>query len=133
MLGAVLIGAAVHLITIPIWGALSDRWPPRSTCSARQGWDLGLRLHRAGRTRSFPMLVLAVVGGLLFHGAMYGPQAAFLFELFGTKVRYSGVSIGYQLASILAGGLAPLLAVWLYTTFDSGYAVSWYVAASAGW
>ena len=53
--------------------------------------------------------MLAVVGGLLFHGAMYGPQAAFLSELFGTKVRYSGVSIGYQLASIVAGGLAPLV------------------------
>ena len=48
--------------------------------------------------------MLAVVVGLLFHGAMYGPQAAFLSELFGTKVRYSGVSIGYQLASIVAGG-----------------------------
>jgi MFS family permease len=82
-------------------------------------------------TKSFALIVVAVVGGLLFHGAMYGPQAAFLSELFGTKVRYSGVSIGYQLASIFAGGLAPLLAVWLYTTFDSGYAVSWYVAASA--
>ena len=47
---------------------------------------------------------------------MYGPQAAFFSELFGTKVRYSGVSIGYQLASILAGGLAPLIAVELLKT-----------------
>ena len=54
--------------------------------------------------------MLAIVVGLLFHGAMYGPQAAFLSELFGTKVRYSGVSIGYQLASIVAGGLAPIIA-----------------------
>ena len=44
---------------------------------------------------------------------MYGPQAAFFSELFGTTVRYSGVSIGYQLASILAGGLAPIIAVAL--------------------
>jgi hypothetical protein len=62
---------------------------------------------------------------------MYGPQAAFLSELFGTKVRYSGVSIGYQLASVVAGGLAPTVAVALYTSFDSGYAVSVYVALSA--
>ena len=54
-------------------------------------------------------------------------DAAFLSELFGTKVRYSGVSIGYQLPSILAGGIAPLVAVYLYTRFDSGYAVSVYV------
>jgi hypothetical protein len=72
-----------------------------------------------------------VAGGLIFHGAMYGPQAAFLSELFGTKVRYSGVSIGYQLASILAGGLAPLVAVALLTRFDSGYPIAAYVAASA--
>ena len=78
-----------------------------------------------------PLTVVAVVGGLLFHGAMYGPQAAFLSELFGTKVRYSGVSVGYQLASIVAGGLAPLIAVALYTSFGSGYAVAVYVAISA--
>lgn len=75
--------------------------------------------------------MLAVVGGLLFHRAMYGPQAAFLSELFGTKVRYSGVSVGYQLASIVAGGLAPLIAVALYTGVGSGYSVAVYVAVSA--
>jgi MFS family permease len=82
-------------------------------------------------TESFPLTVLAVVVGLLFHGAMYGPQAAFLSELFGTKVRYSGVSVGYQLASIVAGGLAPIIAVALYTQFNGGYAVAVYVALSA--
>jgi MFS family permease len=82
-------------------------------------------------TRSFPLLVVAVVGGLLFHGAMYGPQAAFLSELFGTRVRYSGVSVGYQLASILAGGLAPIVAVALYTGFGSGYAVAVYVTLAS--
>ena len=64
-------------------------------------------------TENFGLTVLAVVVGLVFHGAMYGPQAAFLSELFGTNVRYSGVSIGYQLASIFAGGLAPIIAVAL--------------------
>ena len=62
---------------------------------------------------------------------MCGPQAAFLSELFGTKVRYSGVSVGYQLASIVAGGLAPLIAGARYTSFGSGYAVAVYVAVSA--
>lgn len=133
VLGAVLIGAAVHLVTIPVWGALSDRFGRRPVylLGATGVGIWAFAFVALVNTKSFAMLVLAVVGGLLFHGAMYGPQAAFLSELFGTKVRYSGVSIGYQLASILAGGLAPLLAVWLYTTFDSGYAVSWYVAASA--
>jgi hypothetical protein len=71
------------------------------------------------------------VVGLLLHGAMYGPQAAFLSELFGTDVRYSGVSVGYQLASVAAGGLAPIIAVALYTSFGTGYAVSVYVAVCA--
>jgi metabolite-proton symporter len=133
VLGAVLIGAAVHLVTIPMWGALSDRFGrrPLYLLGAAGVGIWAFAFIALVNTRSFPMLVLAVVGGLLFHGAMYGPQAAFLSELFGTKVRYSGVSVGYQLASIFAGGLAPLIAVWLYTRFDTGYAVAWYVLASA--
>ena len=133
VLGAVLIGAAVHLVTIPLWGALSDRVGRRPLyLLGAAGVGLwAFAFIALLDTRSFPLIVLAVVGGLLFHGAMYGPQAAFLSELFGTKVRYSGVSVGYQLASIAAGGLAPLVAVWLYTTFDSGYAVAWYVLACA--
>ena len=133
VLGAVLIGAAFHLITIPIWGALSDRYGrrPLYLLGAAGVGIWAFVFFALVDTRSFPLIVLAVVGGLLFHGAMYGPQAAFLSELFGTKVRYSGVSIGYQLASIFAGGLAPLIAVWLYTRFDSGYAVAVYVALSA--
>ena len=69
-------------------------------------------------TKNFALAAVAVVVGLVLHGAMYGPQAAFLSELFGTTVRYSGVSIGYQLASILAGGLAPIIAVALLATFQ---------------
>ena len=77
------------------------------------------------------MAAVAVVVGLVLHGAMYGPQAAFLSELFGTTVRYSGVSIGYQLASILAGGLAPIIAVALLGAFHTGYAIAVYVALAA--
>jgi MFS family permease len=129
VLGAVLIGAVVHLVTIPLWGALSDRVGRRPLYlfgAAGVGiWAFAF-IYLVD-TRNFWLIALAVVVGLVLHGAMYGPQAAFLSELFGTKVRYSGVSIGYQLASILAGGIAPLVAVYLYTRFDSGYAVSVYV------
>ena len=133
VLGAVLIGAAVHLVTIPIWGALSDRFGrrPLYLIGAAGVGVWAFVFIALLDTRNFALITLAIVCGLLFHGAMYGPQAAFLSELFGTHVRYSGVSIGYQLASVLAGGLAPIIAVALYTSFDSGYAVAVYVALSA--
>ncbi|HVH21298.1 MAG TPA: MFS transporter [Pseudonocardia sp.] len=132
VLNAVLIGAAVHLLTIPVWGALSDRFGRRPIYllgAAGVGVWSFVFIYLID-TESFWLITLAIVGGLLFHGAMYGPQAAFLSELFGTKVRYSGVSVGYQLASIVAGGLAPIIGVWLYTEYG-GYAVAGYVAVSA--
>jgi metabolite-proton symporter len=133
VLGAVLISAAVHVVTIPVWGALSDRFgrKPIYLVGAVGVGVWAFVFIALVDTGNFPLTVLAVAGGLVFHGAMYGPQAAFLSELFGTKVRYSGVSIGYQLASVVAGGLAPVIAVALYTQFDSGYAVSVYVALTS--
>ena len=124
VLGAVLIGAAVHLVTIPMWGALSDRFGRRPIylVGAAGVGVWAFAFIALLDTRSFGAHVLAVVVGLIFHGAMYGPQAAFLSELFGTRVRYSGVSIGYQLASILAGGLAPIIAVAPVAATGTGYA-----------
>jgi MFS family permease len=72
-------------------------------------------------------IVLALVGG---HAAMYGPQASFFSELFGTRVRYSGASLGYQLASVFAGGLAPFIATALLAAFGYG-AVALYLAFMA--
>jgi metabolite-proton symporter len=131
VLNAVLIGAAVHFVSIPLWGALSDRIGRRPVylLGAVGVGVWAFVFFALVDTQNFALTALAVAGGLVLHGAMYGPQAAFLSELFGTKVRYSGVSIGYQLASILAGGLAPLIAVALLSQFGSGYAIAVYVAA----
>jgi metabolite-proton symporter len=133
VLGAVLIGTAVHLVVIPVWGALSDRFgrKPIYLLGAAGVGIWAFVFIALIDTANFALTALAVIGGLVFHAAMYGPQAAFLSELFGTKVRYSGTSVGYQLASVVAGGLAPIVAVALYTSFDSGYAVSVYVALSS--
>jgi MFS family permease len=78
-----------------------------------------------------PLIWLAIVLGVnLGHDSMYGPQAAYFSELFGTRVRYSGASLGYQLASVFAGGLAPLIATALLAA--SGYtAVAIYMAIMA--
>ncbi|MEU6700434.1 MFS transporter [Pseudonocardia sp. NPDC046786] len=133
VLGAVLIGAAVHLVTIPVWGAISDR-VGRKPVYLFGAVGVGLWafvFFYLIDTQSFALTALAVTVGLVLHGAMYGPQAAFLSELFGTKVRYSGISIGYQLASVFAGGLAPLIAASLLVSTGSGYAIAAYIAASS--
>lgn len=115
LLNAVLAGSAAQLAFIPVFGALSDRFGRRPVYL---GGALSLAIFAIPffqmlGTRSPAMAALAVVLGLIGHSAMYGPQAAFFSELFGTRVRYSGASLGYQLASPLAGGLAPLIATWL--------------------
>ena len=78
-------------------------------------------------TGSFALIVLATVVALVFHAAMYGPQAAFIAEMFPTQVRYTGASMGYQLAGILGGALAPIISVALLDRFDTSLVVSVYV------
>lgn len=64
---------------------------------------------------------------LITHAAMYGPQAAFIAELFSTRLRYSGASMGYQVAGIVGGAVAPIIALQLFQTYQSTIAVSIYV------
>jgi metabolite-proton symporter len=134
-LNAVLIASAVHLVTIPMWGALSDRIG-RKPVYLLGALGVGLwafAFFRLLDTASFGLAVLAITVGLLFHGAMYGPQAAFFSELFGTKARYTGVSVGAQLASLVAGAPAPLIALALLGSFTDPnvLAVTLYVVACA--
>ncbi|GAB1508251.1 MFS transporter [Actinophytocola sp. KF-1] len=130
-LNAVLIGSAIHFVTIPLWGMLSDKVGRRAVylfgAVAMGAW--GFVFFALLDTRSFAVIAFATTVGLVLHGAMYGPQAAFFSELFGTRVRYSGASVGYQLASILAGALAPLIAVALLDAWDSTLPVSLYLVA----
>ena len=78
-------------------------------------------------TGSFALIVLATVVALVFHAAMYGPQASFIAEMFPTRVRYTGASMGYQLAGILGGALAPIISVALLDRYDTSLVVSVYV------
>ncbi|MEU7878760.1 MFS transporter [Microbispora bryophytorum] len=133
VLNAVLIGSAFHFVTIPLWGALSDRIGRRPVyLLGAAGVGLwAFAFFPLIDTGSFALVTVAVTVGLLLHGAMYGPQAAFFSELFATRMRYSGVSIGYQLASIAAGGVAPLIAVALLDAYGSSVPISVYVVAAA--
>ncbi|KAB8182280.1 MFS transporter [Microbispora catharanthi] len=133
VLNAVLIGSAFHFVTIPLWGALSDRIGRRPVyLLGAVGVGLwAFAFFPLIDTKNFALVTVAVTVGLLLHGAMYGPQAAFFSELFATRMRYSGVSIGYQLASIVAGGVAPLIAVALLDAYGSSVPISVYVVAAA--
>ncbi|MEV4436645.1 MFS transporter [Streptomyces sp. NPDC049585] len=128
-LNAVLIGSVVHFATIPLWGALSDRAGRRPvTLIGSIGMGIwAFAFFALLDSRSFPLITVSLTVGLLLHGAMCGPQAAFLSEMFDTKVRYTGASIGFQLASVFAGALAPIIAVALLRAHDSATPVAVYV------
>ncbi|PYC78572.1 MFS transporter [Streptomyces tateyamensis] len=132
-LNAVLIGSAIQFALIPLFGALSDkvgRKPVYLVGAAGVGaWAFAF--FRLVDAHSFGELVLAVTVGLVFHSAMYAPQAAFFAELFGTRVRYSGASIGAQFSSVAAGAPAPLIATALLKDYGSATPIAVYVALAA--
>jgi MFS transporter, MHS family, shikimate and dehydroshikimate transport protein len=116
MLNAVIISAAIGLVTVPLWGGLSDRFgrKPLYLAGAVVTTLWAFPLFGLMNTASPALIVLGIVIGVnVGHDLMYGPQAAYYAELFGTRVRYSGASLGYQLASVFAGGFAPLIATAL--------------------
>jgi MFS family permease len=77
------------------------------------------------------IIFFAIILSLIPHDMMYGPQAALIAETFPSHLRYSGASLGYQLASVIAGGPAPLIAAWLFGRFQTPYAIAWYIALCA--
>ncbi|HKS98970.1 MAG TPA: MFS transporter [Rugosimonospora sp.] len=129
VLNDVLVAAAVGLITVPLFGYLSDRLGRRLVygvgivCTALYAFPYFGLLN----TRSAGLVLLGVVLSLVFHDIQYGPQAALIAESFGPNVRYSGAGLGYQLASVIAGGPAPLIATRILASTGSSVGISLYI------
>jgi len=133
ILAAVMAAAVVSFVTIPLSGHISDR------IGRRKMYLIGVVatglfgfLYFGMVDTAIPSAVfIAIVLSLIPHDIQYGPQAALIAEAFTPRLRYSGASLGYQLASIIAGGPAPLIATWLFATYQTGYAIAIYIAACA--
>jgi metabolite-proton symporter len=133
LLLSVLAASLVSFVTIPLAGHLSDRFGRKKVymigalMTGIYGW-----VYFALLSSLMPFWIfIAIVVSLIPHDTMYGPQAALIAESFTGRLRYSGCSIGYQLASIIAGGPAPLIATALFATYHTPYAIAAYISVCA--
>jgi metabolite-proton symporter len=133
LLVAVLTASVVSFVSIPLFGHISDRIGRKKMymIGAATVGVFGFLYFGMLNTGSLVLIFLAIVLSLIPHDMMYGPQAALIAESFTGRLRYSGASLGYQLASVIAGGPAPLIATWLFGEFNSSYAIAIYIAACA--
>ncbi|HET7492697.1 MAG TPA: MFS transporter [Bradyrhizobium sp.] len=133
LLTAVLTASVVSFVSIPVFGYLSDRIGRKNMymIGAAVTGVFGFIYFGMLKTGSEPIIFLAIVLSLIPHDMQYGPQAALIAESFTGRLRYSGSSLGYQLASVIAGGPAPLIATYLYGAFNSAFAIAIYIAICA--
>ncbi|WP_227999242.1 MFS transporter [Nocardia australiensis] len=128
-----LVAHAVHLGAVPLAGRATDIFGRRPV------YLLGAILSGTWGFFAFPMMssghgviiMSAIIIGLVFHALMYAGQPAIMAEMFPTRMRYSGVSLGYQVTSIVAGSMAPIIATTLLNRFDSSLPIAFYLLAAA--
>ncbi|MES2030577.1 MAG: MFS transporter [Pseudomonadota bacterium] len=133
LLTAVLAASVVSFVSIPLSGHFSDRIGRKAMymIGALVTGIFGFIYFGMVNTGVAWIIFFAIVLSLIPHDMMYGPQAALIAESFTGRLRYSGASLGYQLASVIAGGPAPLIATWLFGRYQSPYAIAIYIAACA--
>ena len=133
ILSAVLVAACVSFVSIPLSGHISDRIGRKKMylIGAATVGLFGFLYFGMVDTAIPSAVFIAIVLSLIPHDMQYGPQAALIAEAFTPRLRYSGSSLGYQLASVIAGGPAPLIATALFAHYQTGYAISIYIAACA--
>ena len=133
LLSAVLSASVLSFVSIPLFGHLSDRIGRKNMymIGAVVTGVFGFIYFAMLNTGSSAVIFLAIILSLIPHDMLYGPQAALIAESFTGRLRYSGSSLGYQLASVIAGGPAPLIATWLYGTYHSATAIAIYIAICA--
>ncbi len=133
VLYSVAAAALVSFISIPLFGHISDRIGRRNMylLGALATGVFGFVYFGLLDTAAPALIVIAIVASLIPHDMQYGPQAALIAEAFTPRLRYSGASLGYQLASIIAGGPGPIVATALFARYHSGYAIAAYIAGCA--
>jgi len=133
-LNAILIGCAVELFTLPLFGKLSDRIGRRAVYMMGAVFVAlyGFVFFMLVQTRDPMYIILAYIGGLaLSQASVYAVQSTWFAELFGTRVRYTGASLPYQIAGIITSGPAPLISAWLFATYKSTLPIAGYIAITA--
>jgi metabolite-proton symporter len=133
LLNDTLIAAALGLFSVPFFGFLSDQLGRRKVYGAGIVLTALFAFPYYGllNSKQGGLILVAIVVSLLIHDIMYGPQAALISETFGTGVRYSGAGLGYQFASIIAGGPAPLIATAILASTGSSTWISLYIIGCA--
>lgn len=128
-----LVAHAAHFVVIPLAGRAADRFGRRPVyllgAIGAGAWGFfAFPMMNSGR---YQLIITAIVLGLVIHALMYAPQPALMSEMFPTRMRYSGVSLGYQVTAIFAGSLAPIVAVRLLEIYKSAVPIAIYLAGAA--